>query len=99
MSYRLKFHPNALQEWRNLTIQNRQLLKKNLSERLDNPHIPSARLSGGYNLYKIKFKKPPIRLTYQVDDSVFIVIALSIGMRDGDVYKKMIERYSIKQSK
>jgi len=94
MTYSLKFHPDALDEWKELPQSDREFFKKKLAERLENPHIPKSRLSGGHNLYKIKRKRPPLRLTYHVNDDVLIVTALSVGKRDGDVYKEMLKRYS-----
>lgn len=67
--------------------------KTRLKQRLDNPHLPGSRLSGGYNLYKIKRKRPPLRLTYHANDKELIVTALSVGKRDSDVYAQMIKRY------
>lgn len=94
MTYNLKFHPDALEEWEALPKPDREYFKKKLAERLENPHIPKSRLSGGHNLYKIKRKRPPLRLTYHVNDDDLIVTALSVGKRDSDVYKEMLERYS-----
>jgi len=93
MTYKLKFHPEALKEWKRLPEADRIYFKKKLAERLENPHVPSSRLSGGFNLYKIKRKRPPLRLTYHADDKELIVTALSVGKRDGDVYKEMLNRY------
>jgi len=93
MTYNLKFHPEALQEWTNLSATDKRFFKKKLEQRLENPHIPGSRLSGGHNLYKIKRMRPPLRLTYQVDDQDLVVTALSVGKRDSDVYAEMIKRY------
>ena len=79
MTYSLKFHPDALDEWNKLPKSDREYFKKKLSERLDNPHIPKSRLSGGQNLYKIKRNRPPLRLTYHVNDRELIVTAFSVG--------------------
>jgi len=92
MTYKLKFHPDALDEWECLPSAVKEYFKGKLKERLQHPHIPKARLSGGYNLYKIKRKHPPFRLTYHVNDTDLIVTALSVGKRDGDVYREMLER-------
>jgi len=92
MIYSLEFHPDALDEWKRLPEDVQKRFKKKLKERLKNPHIPKSRLSGGYNLYKIKIKHPPFRLTYQVKDNELIIITLSIGKRDGKVYKQMLKR-------
>jgi mRNA interferase RelE/StbE len=91
MTYSLKFHPDALDEWGCLPQSVKIYFKGKLEQRLENPHIPKSRLSGGYNLYKIKTMCPPFRLTYHVNDNELIVTALSVGKRDGDVYKKMMK--------
>ena len=96
MSYKLKFHPDALNEWNNLSTTDRNYFKKKLEQRLENPHLPGSRLSGGYNLYKIKRKRPPLRLSYHANDTDLIVTALSVGKRDSDVYAEMIRRYGEK---
>jgi len=96
MTYSLEFHPDALDEWGKLPNTVKKRFKSKLKERLKNPHIPKSRLSGRYNLYKIKIKLPSFRLTYQVKDKELIVVTLSIGKRDGDVYKKMLNRYGKK---
>ena len=93
MSYNLKFHPDALKEWNGLSATDKGYFKKKLRQRLDNPHIPGSRLSGGHNLYKIKRMRPPLRLTYHVEDKDLVVTALSVGKRDADVYSEMIKRY------
>jgi mRNA interferase RelE/StbE len=98
MTYRLKFHPDALDEWNSLSAIDKNYFKKKPEQRLENPHIPGLRLSGGYNLYKIKRKRPPLRLTYQANDTDLIVTALSAGKRDGDVYTEMIKRYEEKNA-
>jgi len=93
MTYKLKFHPDALDEWKSLSATDKNYFKKKLEQRLENPHLPGSRLSGGYNLYKIKRMRPPLRLTYHVNDKDLIVTALSVGKRDGDVYTEMMKRY------
>lgn len=93
MTYSLKFHPDALKEWNNLSAADKGYFKKKLEQRLKNPHIHGSRLSGGHNLYKIKRMRPPLRLTYHADDQDLVVTALSVGKRDGDVYSEMIKRY------
>ena len=71
MTYNLKFHPDALDEWERLSKSDKEYFKNKLRERLENPHIPKSRLSGGQNLYKIKRKRPPLRLTYHVNNNDF----------------------------
>ena len=85
MTYNLKFHPDALREWNKLPEPDKECFKKKLGERLENPHVPASRLSGGRDLYKIKRMRPPLRLTYHVNDNDLIVTAISVGKRDKGV--------------
>lgn len=66
MSYSLEFKKSALKEWRKLGSTVQQQFKKKLIERLESPHVPSAKLSGGENLYKIKLRQSGFRLVYKV---------------------------------
>ncbi|HEY3983050.1 type II toxin-antitoxin system RelE/ParE family toxin [Cedecea sp.] len=84
MTYKLKFHNRALKEWQKLGSPVREQLKKKLSERLDNPHVPSARLSGRSYRYKIKLRSSGYRLVYEVNDSEITLLVVAIGRRDGD---------------
>ena len=89
MSYKLKFLPTALKEWKKLetTIQNQ--LKKKLEERLEQPHVPSCQLSGCKNHYKIKLRASGYRLVYEVVDDEIYILVIAIGKRDKNmVYKK-----------
>ena len=62
-----------------LSAADKSYFKKKLKQRLENPHIAGSRLSGGHNLYTIKRMRPPLRLTYPVDDQDIVVTALSVG--------------------
>ncbi|WP_299494141.1 type II toxin-antitoxin system RelE/ParE family toxin [uncultured Shewanella sp.] len=93
MSYDLEFKKSALKEWQKLGSTLQQQFKKKLAERLTNPHIPAAKLSGGDNLYKIKLKQSGYRLVYQVQDKSIIVTVIAVGKRErSDVYLKAIKR-------
>ncbi|MDP1612086.1 MAG: type II toxin-antitoxin system RelE/ParE family toxin [Sulfuritalea sp.] len=82
MSYKLRFHELALAEWKRLDGSVREPLKKKLAERLDNPRVPSAALSGMPDCYKIKLKRIGYRLVYRIDDDVVFVTVISVGKRD-----------------
>lgn len=82
MSYKLRFHELALAEWKKLNGSVREPLRKKLAERLDNPRVPSAALSGMPDCYKIKLKRIGYRLVYRVDDDVIFVTVISVGKRD-----------------
>ena len=88
MSYELGFHPEALSEWRKLDPALREVFKKKLAERLENPHVPSARLSGKLDRYKIKLRSVGFRLVYEVRQAELIVIVVAVGKRERNaVYK------------
>jgi mRNA interferase RelE/StbE len=93
MSYKLKFLPLALKEWQKLAPPIKTQFKKKLAERLENPHVPSARLHGYDNVYKIKLRTAGYRLAYEVIDHEVVVYVLAVGKRDKDaVYKKLASR-------
>ena len=88
MSYSLEFKTSALKEWRALGSTIREQMKKKLAERLLRPVVPSARLHGMPDCYKIKLHASGYRLVYQVMDSRVTVIVVAIGKREGDaVYR------------
>lgn len=82
MPYSLRFHELALAEWYRLDNSIREPLKKKLSERLENPCVPSAALSGMKDCYKIKLRSAGYRLVYRVDDDVVFVTVIAVGKRD-----------------
>jgi len=93
MSYRLKFLPTALREWKRLDSTTQVQLKKKLKERLESPHVPGSRLSGFENHYKIKLRASGYRLVYEVIDEEVCVLVIAVGTRDKNlVYKKARKR-------
>jgi mRNA interferase RelE/StbE len=82
MSYKLRFHELALAEWRKLDGSVREPLKKKLAERLENPRVPAAALSGMADCYKIKMRSLGYRLVYRVDDDIVYVTVIAVGKRD-----------------
>lgn len=93
MTYKLKFLPAALKEWEKLAPTIQAQFKKKLAERLENPHIPSAKLRGYEAVYKIKLRTLGYRLAYEVMDDEVVVYVLAVGKRDkDDVYKKLATR-------
>jgi len=93
MSYKLKFLPTALKEWKKLDNSIQVQLKKKLKERLEVPHVPSSQLSGFENHYKIKLRASGYRLVYEVIDNEHYVLVIVVGRRDKNlVYKKVQNR-------
>jgi mRNA interferase RelE/StbE len=82
MSYELSFHPDALKEWRKLDNSICEQFKKKLVERLENPHVVSAKLSEQKNRYKIKLRNVGYRLVYEVRDNELIVVVVAVGKRE-----------------
>ncbi len=81
-TYKLRFHELALKEWRKLGEPLREQFKKKLAERLENPRVPSAALSGMTDCYKIKLRAAGYRLVYRVEDDYLLVTVVSIGKRE-----------------
>lgn len=92
MSYELGFLEPALKEWRKLDSQVREQFRKKLLERLENPHVPSARLSGAKDRYKIKLRSVGYRLVYEVRDAEVIVVVVAVGRRDRNAVYRAAER-------
>ncbi len=93
MTYKLKFLPAALKEWKKLGYPIQAQFKKKLKERLINPHVPSAKLKGYDQVYKIKLRTAGYRLAYEVIDDELVVYILAVGKREKDsVYKILGKR-------
>jgi mRNA interferase RelE/StbE len=85
-SYKLRFMPEALEEWQQLDGSVKANLKKLLAKRLDSPHVPGGELHGPLvGCYKIKLRQQGVRLVYAVEDDSLIVLVLAIGKREGGV--------------
>ncbi len=88
MIYELAFLDEALKEWRKLDSTTRDQFKAKLAERLQNPKIPSARLHGAKERYKIKLRNIGYRLVYQVRDRELLVVVVAVGKRErNEVYR------------
>jgi mRNA interferase RelE/StbE len=92
-TYSLAFLEDAKKEWDRLGNTVRAQFKKKLSERLIDPHVPSAKLRGMPHCYKIKLRAAGYRLVYQVDDTVVIIVVVAVGKRDRNlVYNAAVGR-------
>jgi mRNA interferase RelE/StbE len=92
MSYELSFLDEALAEWRKLDGSVREQFKKKLAERLASPRVPSAKLSGHPDRYKIKLRSIGYRLVYEVRDSQVIVVVVAVGKRERNAAYKAAEQ-------
>ena len=85
MSYKLRFHEQALKEWKKLGATLQEQFKKKLAERLEQPRIPSAALSGMSDCHKIKLKAAGYRLVYRVEDDIVYVTVIAVGKRERNI--------------
>ena len=92
MSYELAFLDEALKEWRKLDSATREQFKAKLAGRLENPKIPSARLHGPRDRYKIKLRNAGFRLVYEVRDQELLVLVVAVGKRERNAVYKVAER-------
>ncbi|MDI6747158.1 MAG: type II toxin-antitoxin system RelE/ParE family toxin [Rhodocyclaceae bacterium] len=91
MTYELGFVVDALKEWRKLDTSIRDQFKKKLGERLENPRVPSAKLAGHPDRYKVKLRSVGYRLVYEVRDSQLIVVVVAVGKRERSAVYKAAE--------
>ena len=82
MTFKLRFHELAWQQWGKLDGSIKVPLKKKLLERLEAPRNPAAALAGMPDCYKIKLRQAGYRLVYRVDDDVVFVTVIAVGKRD-----------------
>jgi mRNA interferase RelE/StbE len=92
MTYELAILDEALKEWRKLDNATREQFKVKLAERLQNPKVPSARLHGSKERYKIKLRNAGFRLVYQVKDLELLVLVVAVGKRERNEVYKAAER-------
>jgi mRNA interferase RelE/StbE len=93
MTYELEFKKSALKEWNKLGQPIKDQFKKKLKERLENPHVLSAALTGSANLYKIKLRQLGYRLVYSVEDKTITVTVIAVGKRNrNEVYDLALSR-------
>ncbi|EPF1958959.1 type II toxin-antitoxin system RelE family toxin [Klebsiella aerogenes] len=93
MTYTVKFREDALKEWHKLDKTIQLQFAKKLKKCCENPHIPSAKLRGIKDCYKIKLRASGYRLIYQVIDNQLIIAIVAVGKRErSDVYALASER-------
>ncbi|AUT94476.1 type II toxin-antitoxin system RelE/ParE family toxin [Citrobacter europaeus] len=93
MSYTVKFREDALKEWQKLDLAIQQQFAKKLKKCCENPHVPSAKLRGIKDCYKIKLRTSGFRLVYQVIDDTLVIAVVAVGKRErSEVYNLASER-------
>lgn len=91
MSYELEFLEVALAEWKRLDGSIKEQFKKKLAERLAEPRVPSAKLTGHSDRYKIKLRSLGYRLVYEVQDKRLVVLVVAVGKRERSAVCKAAE--------
>ena len=79
MTFKLVLKRDAKKKWDSLDSTVRSIFAKKLKERIEQPRIESARLSGMKDCYKIKLRRARYRLVYQVRDKELIVSVIVVG--------------------
>ncbi|MIX29407.1 type II toxin-antitoxin system RelE/ParE family toxin [Salmonella enterica subsp. enterica serovar Livingstone] len=93
MSYTVKFREEALKEWLKLDKTIQQQFARKLKKCCENPHIPSAKLRGIKDGYKIKLRASGFRLVYQVIDEQLVIAVVAVGKRErSEVYHLASDR-------
>jgi mRNA interferase RelE/StbE len=93
MSYKLKFLPSALKEWKKLAPPIQKQFKNKLKERMQNPRNKASQLRGFKDVYKIKLRSVGYRLVYEVNDNEIVIYIIAVGKRErGLVYSKAEQR-------
>ena len=93
MPYEVEFLETALKEWKALDANTREQFRKKLKERCENPRVPSAKLHGAKDRYKIKLRSAGYRLVYEVEDGRLVILVIAVGRRDRlEVYAKAARR-------
>ena len=95
MIYELAFLDEALKEWRKLDSVTRAQFKARLVDRLENPKVPSARLHGAKERYKIKLRNAGYRLVHEVRDREVLVLVVAVGKRERNEVYKAAERRKV----
>ena len=92
MNFELEFLEEAFDEWKRLDASIRNQFKKKLAERLVEPKIPSSKLSGHPDRYKIKLRSVGYRLVYEVQNGRLVVLVVAVGKRDQNAVYKVAEK-------
>ena len=82
MRFKLGFLDDAMKEWHKLDRGPREQFKTKLMERLEDPRVPAAKISGHQDRYKIKLRSVGYRLVYEVRDAELIVVVVAVGKRE-----------------
>ncbi len=72
----------------------KEVLRKALKKRLEQPHLPDSELHGDLQgCHKIKLRQQGYRLVYNVENDVLVVLVLAVDKReDMAAYRSALER-------
>lgn len=91
--YAIEFVPSALKEWGKLDSDTRDQFTKKLAQVAENPHIPSAKMRGHPNAYRLKARTKGYRLISEVEDGIVTVFIVAIARRErGEVFELGLRR-------
>jgi mRNA interferase RelE/StbE len=85
------YNAKAKKEFFSFPESVRKQLDAKLNERRNNPVVLKDKLSGYKDVYKIKIKKPAVRLCYKIENRKMVLIIVITGSRS-DVYEKLRDR-------
>ena len=95
MTYKLKFLPSALKEWKKLSPPIQNQFKKKIKERLVSPRNKASQLRGFKDVYKIKLRSVGYRLVYEVNDKEIVIYVIAVGKRErGLIYNQVEKRHN-----
>ena len=95
MTYKIKFLPSALKEWKKIAPPIQQQFKKKLKEKLLSPRNQASQLRGFKDVYKIKLRSVGYRLVYEVNDKEIVIYVIAVGKRErGLVYNQLEKRHN-----
>ena len=92
MTYKIRFLPTALKEWKKLAPPIQNQFKNKLKERAQNPHNKASQLRGFKNIYKIKLRSAGYRLVYEVSDKEIVVYIIAVGKRERGLFYEKLEK-------
>ncbi|MBC7413463.1 MAG: type II toxin-antitoxin system RelE/ParE family toxin [Herminiimonas sp.] len=69
-------------EWHKLDNATREQFKNKLVQRLSNPRVPAAKMSGHRDRYKIKLRNVGYRLADEIRDAEVIMVVVAVCKRE-----------------
>ncbi len=91
-TYKIKFLPSALKEWKKLAPPIQKQFKKKLKERLLSPRNQATQLRGFKDIYKIKLRSVGYRLVYEVNDKEIVIYVIAVGKRERGLVFDILEK-------